>query len=61
MVITFDCTCGNKDPKKTYFYDGSLGYEATICTCCGRYYDMYGEQEADKFSKLYLNRCNQNE
>ena len=56
MVIKFECSCGNKDPKKTYFYDGALGYEATICTCCGRYYDYSGEHEADKFSKRYIKK-----
>jgi hypothetical protein len=40
MIIAFDCTCGNTDPKKAKFYDGALGYEAIICTVCGTYYDF---------------------
>jgi hypothetical protein len=32
MIIAFKCNCGNTDPKKAKFYDGSLGYEAIICT-----------------------------
>lgn len=54
MVIKFECSCGNTDPKKTYTYDGALGYEAVVCTCCGRYYDHYGEHEADAFSETII-------
>jgi hypothetical protein len=39
MIIAFKCNCGNTDPKKAKFYDGSLGYEAIVCTVCGAYYD----------------------
>ena len=54
MVIEFDCECGNNDPKKTYLYDGALGYEAVVCQCCGRYYDHYGEHEKDEWSEQYM-------
>jgi hypothetical protein len=40
MIIAFDCTCGNVDPKKAKFYDGSLGYEAIVCKVCGTTYDF---------------------
>ena len=40
MIISFNCTCGNIDPKKAKFYDGSLGYSAIVCKVCGTYYDF---------------------
>jgi hypothetical protein len=55
MITKFDCTCGNTDPKKAYAYDGMLGYEALVCTVCGKYYDYTGEHEADDWSKQFVN------
>jgi len=52
----FDCLCGNKDPKKTYEYDGALGYEAIICTVCGRIHDTSGVHPADSFSKKFIKK-----
>jgi hypothetical protein len=54
MVTQFSCTCGNTDPKKVHEYDGMLGYEALVCTECGRYSDHMGEHAADEWSKHYL-------
>ena len=54
MITSFECTCGNKDPKKAKEYDGCLGYSAIICTECGRYYDENGEHQADEFSKSFV-------
>ena len=54
MVIKFECSCGNTNPKKVKEYDGMLGYKALICTCCGRYEDHTGEHKPDKFSKQYI-------
>jgi hypothetical protein len=55
-IKTFNCSCGNTDPKKAIEYDGSLGYEAIICTVCGAYYDVNGEYPADDWSKGYIKR-----
>lgn len=54
MITKFTCTCGNTDPKKAKAYEGCLGYQALICTCCGRYYDHIGKHDADKFSKSFV-------
>jgi hypothetical protein len=40
MVVSFNCTCGNKDKSKVKEYDGALGYEALVCKVCGTYYDF---------------------
>jgi hypothetical protein len=55
MITKFTCSCGNTDPSKAKYYDGCLGYEALICTCCGRYYDHTGEHEPDNWSKNFVN------
>lgn len=54
MIIRFDCGCGNTDPKKAREYYGCLGYEAIVCTCCGKYYDQEGEHEPDEWSKQFV-------
>ena len=54
MITSFECSCGNTDPKKAKEYDGCLGYSAIICTECGRYYDENGEHQADEFSKSFV-------
>jgi len=51
MITQINCICGNKDPRKAVAYDGCLGYEAIICSCCGRYSDYNGLHEADEWSK----------
>ena len=61
MIIAFECKCGNTNPKKAKFYDGSLGYEAIICTVCGAYYDYdehgKGRYNApDEFGKQYIKK-----
>jgi hypothetical protein len=60
MIKRFICDCGNKDPKKAYAYDGCLGYEAIVCTCCGRYYDFdeqgkFRKNQPDDWSKQFVN------
>jgi len=55
MITKFTCSCGNTDPQKAKYYDGSLGYEAIVCKCCGRYYDHTGEHEPDDWSKKFVN------
>jgi hypothetical protein len=56
MITQLNCTCGNTDPQKAYEYDGMLGYEAIVCTVCGRYYDHVGtgEHEADEWSQQFV-------
>lgn len=54
MVTRFKCSCGNQDPKKVHVHEGMLGYEALICTCCGRYQDHEGEHQADEFSSNFI-------
>lgn len=54
MVVSFDCTCGNCDPKKVYEYDGCLGYEALVCKVCGKVYDQNGEHEANEWSRGFI-------
>jgi hypothetical protein len=55
MIVEFTCPCGNNDPKKAKHYDGALGYEALICTVCGRYFDhTEGEHEPDEWSKQFV-------
>jgi hypothetical protein len=50
-IKSFTCLeCGNKDPNKTKFYDGVLGYEAIICTECGAFSDHLGFFPADEWS-----------
>jgi len=61
MITKFICTCGNTNPKKAKSYDGCLGYEALICTCCGTYYDYTGKHEPDDWSKKYINKRNKNQ
>lgn len=56
MITKFDCTCGNTDPRKAKYYDGALGYEAIVCTVCGRYSDHTGEHPADDWSKTFIVR-----
>ena len=56
FIKEFKCECcGNNDPKKAYYYDGCLGYEAIVCQCCGTYYDHYGVHDLDEFSLNYVN------
>jgi len=54
MITKMACACGNTDVKKGIYYHGMLGYEAIICTCCGRYSDHLGEHEKDEWSISYL-------
>ena len=54
MITSIECPCGNQDTNKAVEYDGVSGYEAIICTCCGRYCDHTGEHEADDWSKTYV-------
>lgn len=56
MIIKFNCSCGNTDPQKAYAYDGCLGYEALVCTVCGKYYDYTGEHPVDKWSEHYIRK-----
>ena len=61
MIISFNCECGNKDPKKAKEYDGALGYEAVICAVCGTYYDFDTEgkprtNKPDEWSKKFITR-----
>lgn len=53
-IIHFNCSCGNTDPTKARAYDGALGYEAIVCTVCGRYSDYNGEHPADGWSIGYI-------
>ena len=53
IIINEPCLCGNKDSNRFAYYDGCLGYEAIICTQCGRYDDHTGSHEADAWSKKY--------
>ena len=54
MITAIDCRCGNQDPQKAKYYEGSLGYEALICTECGRYYDHMGAHACNEWSIEYL-------
>jgi hypothetical protein len=54
MITKFTCSCGNTDPGKAKAYDGCLGYEALVCTVCGRYYDNAGEHPLDDWSRNYV-------
>lgn len=61
MIIAFKCNCGNNNPKKAKFYDGSLGYEAIVCTVCGAYYDFdeHGKERynaPDDWGKKYIEK-----
>lgn len=56
MIVSMKCSCGNQDPSKAKFYDGMLGYEAIVCTECGRYSDHEGEHETDDWSKQFIRR-----
>jgi len=50
-IKSFNClVCGNKNPNKTQFYDGALGYEAIICTDCGAFSDHLGFFPANDWS-----------
>ena len=54
MITKMSCACGNTDVTKAKHYHGCLGYEAIVCTCCGRYSDHIGEHAKDDWSKIYL-------
>jgi hypothetical protein len=54
MITKLECTCGNTDPRKAKAYDGCMGYEAIICTECGRYSDHEGTHEPNEFSILFI-------
>lgn len=54
MVIKFNCSCGNNDPKKTHEYDGALGYEAVFCTVCGAIHDTAGVHDPDEYSLTFI-------
>ena len=56
QIISFNCPCGNTDPKKSRHYDGCLGYEALVCTVCGKYSDHNSEEphDADEWSIQFL-------
>lgn len=54
MVTEFNCKCGNTDPKQVKEYEGCLGYEALICTCCGRFYDHHGINNPNNFSLAFV-------
>lgn len=54
MLIAFSCKCGNNDVKKCKEYDGCLGYEAVVCTVCGRYSDQDEEHEPDDWSLKFV-------
>jgi hypothetical protein len=59
MITSFNCECGNDNPSKAKEYDGCLGYEALICTVCGRFYDFDLEgnprtNPADEWSKRFI-------
>lgn len=56
MIISFDCPCGNTDPKEAKFYDGALGYEAIVCKYCGRYSDHFGMHDCDDWSESYIGK-----
>lgn len=63
MIIKYSCECGNTDPKKAKHYDGLLGYEAMVCTVCGRYSDHLvapGQHEADDWSKQFVKKPKEN-
>lgn len=50
----FTCPCGNTNPDKADFYDGSMGYEAIICTVCGAYSDHEGDHKPTAWSLTYV-------
>ena len=54
MIVSFNCTCGNDDVGKAVEYDGAVGYEAIICTACGRYSDSEGVHEKDTWSMEFI-------
>lgn len=56
MIVKIEqaCKCGNKNIRDFIEYDGSLGYEAVICTKCGRYSDYSGDYEPNEWSKEYI-------
>jgi hypothetical protein len=54
MITKLECTCGNTDPRKAKAYDGCMGYEAIICTECGRYSDHEGTHEPNEFSIMFI-------
>lgn len=60
MIIKFTCSCGNTNPRKAKEYNGMLGYEAIICTVCGRYSDNAGEYPADDWSKQFIKKPKEN-
>lgn len=58
MITKFKCSCGNDDPKLFHEYMGSIGYEAIVCTLCGRYYDEFGEHTNDPWSIQFVVKSN---
>jgi len=56
MITSFKCPCGNTDPRKAREYHGCLGYEAIICTNCGRLHDHFGISEPNDFTKEFLTK-----
>jgi hypothetical protein len=54
MLVKASCSCGNKDVKKFKDYDGSFGYEATVCLECGEYWDHVGKHEPDEWSLDFI-------
>lgn len=54
---TFDChNCDNTDPNEVVLYNGLLGYEASICKCCGAYADHEKSYDADDWSLKIINK-----
>lgn len=58
MSVKYKCeNCGNTDARKTYLYDGCLGYEALVCRVCGEYDDHNNggtHYRADDWSKQFV-------
>ena len=53
--ISFEClNCGTTDVNNAKYYDGALGYEATMCKRCGATHDQYGMNVADEMSLKYV-------
>jgi len=54
MVVKIHCECGNTDINRTSTYNGTGGYTAVICNCCGRYWDGGKTNEADDWSNQFV-------
>lgn len=54
MTTKFECKCGNNDPQKTKFYEGTLGFDAIVCTECARYHSYTGQHDADSWSRQFV-------